>query len=121
MGGVRVNERELAVASTLVDALAEQFDPEKYRDHYREALLELIKSKTEGREVVVPEGAPPAAKATDLMSALRASIEAAKQRKGGSHEPVKAAARDEHPKKERAARKPAAKKPAAKKSKSRAA
>jgi DNA end-binding protein Ku len=121
MGGVRVNDRELAVASSLVDALAEPFQPDKYHDHYREAVLELIKSKTEGREVVVPEGAPPAAKVTDLMSALRASIEAAKQAKGGAHEPVKAASRDEHPKQERAGRKPAAKKPAAKTSRKHAA
>src|SRR5207244_10270921 len=47
-GGVKVNDRELAVAATLVDALAEPFKPDKYHDHYREALLELIKSKTEG-------------------------------------------------------------------------
>jgi DNA end-binding protein Ku len=80
---VLVNERELAVAGTLVDALKEPFDPSKYHDHYREALLELIASKTQGREVVVPEGQPAAAPVTDLMAALRASIEAAQQRKGG--------------------------------------
>src|SRR5207245_10987343 len=83
-----VNDRELAVAGTLVDALAEPFDPSKYHDHYREALVELIKNKTEGRAVVVPEGETPA-KVTDLMSALRASLEAAQKRKGGADEPVK--------------------------------
>jgi DNA end-binding protein Ku len=77
-----VNERELAVAGTLVDALAEPFDPAKYHDRYREALLELIASKTEGRAVVVPEAEAPA-QVTDLMSALRASVEAARKRKGG--------------------------------------
>jgi DNA end-binding protein Ku len=85
---VLVNDRELSVASTLVDALAEPFDPSKYHDRYREALLELIKAKTEGREVVVPEGGK-AEPVTDLMAALRASIEAAKQRKGGSHQPAR--------------------------------
>jgi DNA end-binding protein Ku len=84
-----VNDRELAVASTLVDALAEPFEPSKYKDRYREALLELIEAKTEGRKVVVPEGGK-AEPVTDLMDALRASIEAAKQRKGGSHEPARA-------------------------------
>jgi DNA end-binding protein Ku len=79
---VSVSDRELAVAGTLVDALEERFDPSKYHDHYREALLELIASKTEGREVVVPEGAPAAEPVTDLMAALRASIEAARGRKG---------------------------------------
>jgi DNA end-binding protein Ku len=78
---VPVNERELSVAGTLVDALEERFDPSKYHDHYREALLELIASKTEGREVVVPETAPAGAPVTDLMAALRASIEAARGRK----------------------------------------
>jgi DNA end-binding protein Ku len=86
---VQVNERELAVAATLVDALAEPFDPSKYKDHYREALLELIEAKTEGRKVVVPDGGK-AEPVTDLMEALRASIEAAKQRGGGSHEPAHA-------------------------------
>jgi DNA end-binding protein Ku len=83
---VLVNERELAVASTLVDALAEPFDPSKYHDRYREALLELIKNKTEGREVVVPEGEAPG-QVTDIMEALRASIEAARKRKGVAEEP----------------------------------
>src|SRR5205085_4805369 len=76
---------------TLVDALAEPFDPSKYHDHYREALLELIASKTEGKQVVVPEGEQ-AAPVTDLVAALRASIEAAQQRKGGA---AAASTRDE--------------------------
>jgi DNA end-binding protein Ku len=79
---VSVSDRELAVAGTLVDALEERFDASKYHDHYREALLELIARKTEGREVVVPEGVPAAEPVTDLMAALRASIEAARDRKG---------------------------------------
>jgi DNA end-binding protein Ku len=82
---VLVNDRELSVAGTLVDALAEPFDPSKYHDRYREALVELIKAKTEGRAVVVPEGEAPA-QVTDLMSALRASIEAARKRKSGAAE-----------------------------------
>jgi len=105
MGEVRVNDRELAVAGSLVDALAEPFQPDKYHDHYREALLELIQNKTEGREVVAPEEAGPAPKVGDLMEALRASIAAAKQARGGSAEPVPAAEREA----EHHARKPAAK------------
>ncbi len=81
MPSVAVSEREVTVAGTLVEALAERFDPSKYHDHYREALLQLIENKTQGREVVAPEGAP-AAPVTDLMAALRASLEAAKERKG---------------------------------------
>jgi len=82
---VLVNEREVKVAGTLVDALKEAFDPSKYHDHYREALLELIESKTQGREVVVPEGEA-AAPVTDLIEALRASIAQAQKRKGSSAE-----------------------------------
>jgi DNA end-binding protein Ku len=77
---VPVSDRELSVAGSLVDALEESFDPSKYHDHYREALLELIASKTEGREVVMPEAAAEGAPVTDLMAALRASIEAARGR-----------------------------------------
>ena len=80
---VLVNDRELDVAGTLVEALQERFDPSSYHDHYREALLELIKSKTEGREVVVPEGETAAAPVGDLMAALRASLEQARGRKAG--------------------------------------
>jgi len=83
---VPVNDRELAVAGSLVDALEERFDPGKYHDHYREALLELISSKTEGREVVMPETETEAAPVTDLMAALRASIDAARGHKAGATE-----------------------------------
>jgi DNA end-binding protein Ku len=91
---VTINERELAIASSLVDALAEPFDPSRYHDHYREALLELIKAKTEGREVVVPEGEAPG-QVSDIMEALRASLEQARKRKAGGdgEEPKHAAAK----------------------------
>src|SRR5919204_5167717 len=62
---VLVNEREMAVAGSLVDALAEPFRPEQYHDEYREAVLELISSRAHGRAVVAAEGAP-AAKVTEL-------------------------------------------------------
>jgi DNA end-binding protein Ku len=104
--GSSVSERELSVAETLVEALQEPFDPDKYHDHYREALLELIASKTEGREVVVPESAPAGAPVTDLMAALRASIEAAKGRKAEAA-PAHRTRRDGHEAGKSAARKPA--------------
>ena len=117
---VLVNERELAVAGTLVDALEERFDPSKYHDHYREALLELIASKTQGRQVVVPEGEAAAAPVTDLMAALRASIEAAQRRKGGGQPTTAAREQDqaedgakEEAKPARAAKKPRSRKKAA--------
>jgi DNA end-binding protein Ku len=94
---VAVNERELAVAGTLVDALAEPFDPSKYHDHYREALVQLIAAKTDGKAVVVPEAGAPG-QVTDLMAALRASIEAARKRKGGGAAEPEPAERASHAK-----------------------
>jgi DNA end-binding protein Ku len=100
---VMVNERELSIAASLVDALAEPFDPSKYHDHYREALVELIKNKTKGKAVVAPETAAPA-QVTDIMEALRASLEAARNRKSGaagepagSTKPAKAAPKGRKP------------------------
>lgn len=85
---VDVSDRELNLAYALVDAMEEPFEPEKYKDEYREALLELIQAKLQGVEL---EEAPVAAptKVGDLMAALRASVDAAKKRKD---EPAAAAA-----------------------------
>ena len=66
-----VNDRELAVAGTLVDALAEPFDPKKYPDRSREALLELIASQAAGRALAAPAAEAPAP-VTRLMAALGA-------------------------------------------------
>lgn len=77
---VKVTERETEMAARLVEMLAEPFDPEKYEDEYRTAVMELIQAKREGEEVVeapVPVGG----KVIDLMSALRQSVDAAKKRK----------------------------------------
>jgi DNA end-binding protein Ku len=79
-GSVKIAERELEMAFTLIDILRKPFNPDEYRDHYREALAELIEAKLDGKEVVKA----PAAKQTrvlDLADALRRSVEAAK--KGG--------------------------------------
>ncbi len=74
---VAIGEKELAMAKSLVEMLTGDFEPEKYHDAYREALLELIERKAEGHEIKRP--APVAGKVTDLMEALRASIDAAKR------------------------------------------
>ena len=73
----KIADKELQMAKSLVDMLTGDFDPEKYRDNYREALLELIERKAEGEEIQRPK--PVAGKVTDLMEALRASVEAAKR------------------------------------------
>jgi DNA end-binding protein Ku len=83
-GDLKVNEKELKMAKSLVDMLTGDFEPEKYHDNYRDALLELIDRKAEGEEIKRP--APVAGKVTDLMEALRASVEAAKREKAGGRE-----------------------------------
>lgn len=71
-----LSEREVAMATQLVDNLTERFQPEKYRDEYRHALLELIERKIQG-EAVEPTAPPPAAgRVVDLMEALEASLKA---------------------------------------------
>lgn len=76
---VKASEKESAMAQQLIDALSSEFEPEKYRDEYREQLLALIDEKASGATVVkLPEKQPAAANVTDLMAALEASIAAAK-------------------------------------------
>jgi DNA end-binding protein Ku len=81
---VQISEKELDMAFTLIDLLTEEFDPEKYKDEYREALMQVIDAKLEGEEM--PEVAAKPAKVTNIMSALRASVEAAQRRKKGEEE-----------------------------------
>lgn len=72
------SERELAMARQLVEALAADFEPDKYHDEYREQLLALIDAKAAGEEIVSqPEPEAPA-QVVDLMAALEASLERAK-------------------------------------------
>lgn len=74
-----VRDAELAMATQLVESLVGDFDPSEYRNTYRDELRRLLQAKLEGREIVQPEPAPEAP-VIDLMEALRASVEAAKQR-----------------------------------------
>ena len=80
---VEARPAELAMAGSLIESMAADFDPEQYTDNYREALQEVIDAKVAGREVVQPEEAeaPPSA-AVDLMAALRASVERARTARG---------------------------------------
>jgi len=74
---VRATEREVDMARQLIESQATEFDPSRYRDEYRERVLELIEQKAEGREVATqPEPEEPTA-VPDLMAALEASLAAA--------------------------------------------
>ncbi len=92
---VKSTKRELDVAKQLVGSLASDFDPEKYRDTYREEVLALIERKAEGKEIAVqPPPEEVAAPTPDLMGALKASLEAIRAREGdGAQKKPKPAAK----------------------------
>ena len=71
---VKIEERELDMAEQLIENLTAEFKPEKYRDEYREDLLELIRKKAEGQEIVTAPEAPQR-NVVDLMAALQASLQ----------------------------------------------
>jgi DNA end-binding protein Ku len=75
-----VVQKELDTALMLVDQLTTTFDPEKYTDEYRTALMELIEEKKTGKETVTATEKEPAkaSNVTDLMSALQASLDKTK-------------------------------------------
>jgi DNA end-binding protein Ku len=76
---VDVSDREVKMAEALVASLSDEFQPDKYHDDYREQVLDLIAKKAAGEEFEVPEPATEKPKIVDLMAALEASVEAAKQ------------------------------------------
>ena len=72
-------KRELEMAKQLIESLTSNFEPDKYRDEYREELLDLLERKAEGKEVVsAPSEEPKPTKAPDLMAALEESLAAVK-------------------------------------------
>ena len=77
---VKVNDKEVAMAAQLIDSLSAEFAPERFRDTYRDQVLELIELKASGEEIVVetPE-APEATSVVDLMAALEASVKDARE------------------------------------------
>lgn len=100
--GIEISDAEIAMAEQLISTLEADFEPGKYSDGYRERVLEMIKRKSDGEDVLVVEDQEPAASAqvVDLMAALEASVAAAKE------------SRTRHPTAEK--KKPAAKKKASK-------
>jgi DNA end-binding protein Ku len=109
----KVAKREQQMAEQLIDSLSTEFEPDAYKDEYREQLLALIEQKAEGKEIVAPEAkAPKATKAPDLMAALEESIAAVKEKGSGG------AAKAPKAKAAKASKSPGAKKGKAKSSKS---
>jgi DNA end-binding protein Ku len=77
-GDVKINPKELEMAKALIESLADSFDPSRYKDEYKEAVMRVVQAKIDG-EVIEAPAAPQTAKVMDLMEALRASVAAAKK------------------------------------------
>jgi DNA end-binding protein Ku len=73
-----VGKREMNMAKSLIDSMTSKWNPEKYKDDYREALMEVIEEKVEagGKEIEEkPRKAPKPTKVIDLVSVLQKSLE----------------------------------------------
>lgn len=75
--------KQLSMAADLVEAMSGPWRPSEYRDSYTERVKNLVATKHKGEEVVYSEEEPEATRSTDLVSALRASVEAARARRAG--------------------------------------
>jgi DNA end-binding protein Ku len=106
--GVDVRPQEVQMAQTLIENLTDEWEPEQFRDEYREALLGVVEKKVAGEEITVQPEAEPT-KVVDLMEALKASVEAAKKKERPATTPrAKSAAKKSTAKKSTASRKRAA-------------
>ena len=74
----KVDRRELEMARQLIDTFSGAFEPEKYKDTYRDALCKVIEDKRKGRKTHVAAG-PQEEDVPDLMEALRLSLSGAKR------------------------------------------
>jgi DNA end-binding protein Ku len=81
---VKVDDREVNMAEKLIDSLTTDFDPKKYKDEYRERVMEMIDKKAKGEEVVTqPPTQEKPGRVINLMAALEASLAEAKKSAGG--------------------------------------
>ena len=104
-GKAKTSKKELQMAQQLIDSLAGDFEPEKYRDEYRDRVLELIERKAEGEEIVIEAPPEEPKKVPDLMAALEQSIASAKRQTGGKKKAARAPSEDGAGKSRKAAKK----------------
>ncbi|MFI5712863.1 Ku protein [Kribbella sp. NPDC051620] len=101
--------KQLSMAVDLIEAMSGSWRAGDYKDSYTDRVKKLVADKRKGKEIVFNEEEPEATTTTDLVTALRASVEAARARRAGKKTPAK-----KTPTKKPAAKKTAAKKTAAK-------
>lgn len=116
-GDVEVRPQELAMAQSLIESLAGDFQPDQYEDSYTRALTELVEAKLEGAEPVpaAAEDSGDTGEVVDLLTALQRSVERARQARGETTDDEDASTSKSAPAKT-SATKTGAKKTAAKKS-----
>ena len=78
LSAIEVSAKEVLMAEALVESLSADFTPAKYRDNYREQVLDLIERKAAGEHFELPTAVAAAPAVVDLMAALEASVKAAK-------------------------------------------
>ncbi|HMJ05349.1 MAG TPA: Ku protein [Chthoniobacterales bacterium] len=70
-----ITEKELKMAQTLIESMSAEWEPEKYRDEYRSALMEMIEQKAQNREIAERPAAPVrATNVVDLVKVLQESL-----------------------------------------------
>jgi DNA end-binding protein Ku len=89
----KVPEAELKMATALIGQFKSSFEPQRYEDTYRDALMKLIKAKQKGETITAVPAAEDEEPA-DLLAALKASVDAAKRSKGSARPKRKQARRN---------------------------
>jgi DNA end-binding protein Ku len=85
-GRQHVGERELKAAQQLIESLSGKFEPQKLKDDYREAVMDLVQRKAKGQTIRVEAEEPPEkTNVSDILAALEASLADARKKKQPAH------------------------------------
>src|SRR5438270_1649603 len=83
-----LNDKELKMANALIESMSSDWQPEKYRDEYRDAVMEIIENKAKNKQVpAAPAAAPRSTNVVDLVKVLQESInrsQSVRVKRGGS-------------------------------------
>jgi DNA end-binding protein Ku len=69
----QVNDAELGLARQVIESITGEFDPEEFRNEYRDDVRQMLEAKVAGQEIAKPEPAPETP-VVDLMEALKRSV-----------------------------------------------
>jgi DNA end-binding protein Ku len=78
----KVDDKQLELANTLINSMLKPFADVAFVDHYKDAVMEMVQQKVNGKQVVTVDSKEDAPPVVDIMDALRKSIEDAKKSKG---------------------------------------